>query len=341
MKNIIYQDFSTKTNIENIILFNNTIWMTQTQIGKLYWKANSTISEHIKKTYKDWELKKAITSRNDSIFGISENTIEKSFKKPKKYYNLQVVIAVWFKVNSPQAVSFRTRANNIIEQYISKWYALDDERLKWWKTFWWKRDYEWLMERVRSIRFDERNVYEKIKDLFTTAIDYKSSNQKTINFFQTIQNKFHYAIIWMTSPEILLDRANSNKLALWMQSNFKKNITLWEAKIWKNYLLEDELKKLYLLCEQFFAFAELQYAYERDLTMQDWIIYLDDLLKMNKLEILEWKWTVSRERAEKYVKKQMAEYQEKWWSLEAYIEWAKYLLENKEKTVIPGKTENF
>ena len=128
MKNIIYQDFSTKTNIENIILFNNTIWMTQTQIGKLYWKANSTISEHIKKTYKDWELKKAITSRNDSIFGISENTIEKSFKKPKKYYNLQVVIAVWFKVNSPQAVSFRTRANNIIEQYISKWYALDDEK---------------------------------------------------------------------------------------------------------------------------------------------------------------------------------------------------------------------
>lgn len=115
-----------------------------------------------------------------------------------------------------------------------------------------------------------------------------------------------------------------------MKSYIKKNITLWESKIWKNYLLEDELKKLYLLCEQFFAFAELQYAYERDLTMEDWITYLDDLLKMNKLEILEWKWKVSREKAEEYVRKQMAEYQNKWGSLEVYIEWVEYLLENKD-----------
>lgn len=195
MQKIIYQDPSTNTNIDNIVFFNDTIWMTQTQMGNLYWKANSTLSEHIKKIYKDWELKEVLTCQNSSIFGNTENTTEKSFKKPKKYYNLQVIIAVWFKVNSPQATSFRVWANKIIEQYISTWYVLDDERLKWWKTFGWKRDYDWLIERVRSIRFDERNVYEKIKDLFTTAIDYNSSSQKTIDFFQTIQNKFHYAIV--------------------------------------------------------------------------------------------------------------------------------------------------
>ncbi len=142
------------------------------------------------------------------------------------------------------------------------------------------------MERIRAIRFDERNIYEKIKNLFTTASDYDKTSSRAIEFFQTIQNKFHYAIVGMTSPEILMDRVNSNKPALGMVHHTKKNITLSEATIGKNYLLEGELRKLYLLCEQFFAFAELQYAYERDLTMQDWVTYLDELLRMNKLEIL-------------------------------------------------------
>lgn len=331
METISYKDISTNTTIPNIFFHNDTIWMNQEQIWNLYWKAKSTISEHIKKIYIDKELDISITSQNESKFGISEFTTENSFKKPKIYYNLQIIIAVWFKVNSPQAISFRTWANNIINQYISKGYALDDERLKWWKTFWWKRDYEWLMERVRSIRFDERNIYEKIKDLFTTAVDYDKSSIEASEFFQTIQNKFHYAIVWMTSPEILLNRVDSKKPALWMQFYAKNNITLTEAKVGKNYLLEDKLRKLYLLCEQFFAFAELQYAYERDLGMDDWKKYLDELLKINKLEVLEWKWSVSRENAENYVKKQMADYQQKWWSLEAYIEWADYLLDINNK----------
>lgn len=142
------------------------------------------------------------------------------------------------------------------------------------------------MERVRSIRYDERNLYEKIKDIFTTASDYMGTSESAKEFFQTIQNKFHYAIVGMTSPEILMKRVDSHKLALGMTHYTKKNITISEATIGKNYLLEDELRKLYLLCEQFFAFAELQYAYERDLTMTDWIQYLDELLRMNKLEIL-------------------------------------------------------
>jgi len=306
--------------------------MTQDQMWKLYNKANSTLSEHIKKIYQDGELKETETSQSESKFGNTENTIQKtenSFKKPKKYYNLQVVIAVWFKVNSPQATSFRTWANKIIQQYIESWYVLDDERLRWWKTFGGKRDYDALMTRVRAIRFDERNIYEKIKDLFTTAIDYEKSNNQAIEFFQTIQNKFHYAIVGMTSPEILMQRVDSDKPALGMIHHSKKNITFSEANVGKNYLLESELRKLYLLCEQFFAFAELQYAYERDLSMQDRVIYLDELLKMNKLDILEWKWTVSREKADEYVRKQIAEYQIKWWSLEAYIEWAKYILDQK------------
>jgi hypothetical protein len=125
-----------------------------------------------------------------------------------------MIIAVGFKVNSPQATSFRKRANSIIEQYTKHGYVLDDERLKGGKTLGGQRDYEQLMERVRIIRFDERNIYEKIKDLFTTAIDYELSSEYAVEFFQTIQNKFHYAIVGMTSPEILLSRADANKPAL-------------------------------------------------------------------------------------------------------------------------------
>lgn len=331
MQTIIYTDPSSQLKVPDVIYFQDTIWMTQEQMGKLYNKASSGISQHISKIYTDGELQIASTSTDDRIFRIPENTEEKTkntLKKPKKYYNLQMIIAVGFKVNSPQAIAFRTWANTIIDEYSRVGYALDDDRLKWGKNiFSDKRDYDRLIERVRTIRFDERNIYEKIKDLFTTAVDYNKSSQEAIEFFQTIQNKFHYAIVGMTSPEILLERVNSNKPALGMAHHSKKNITISEATVGKNYLLEDELHKLYLLCEQFFAFAELQYAYERDLSMQDWVQYLDELLRMNKLEILSGKWRVSRESAEEYVRKQMALYQEKWWSLEVYIEWAEYLLE--------------
>lgn len=327
MKTIVYTDISSHLEIPDVIFFENTIWMTQSQISKLYDTDTSGISRHITKIYNDNELEELKTSTDDSKLQKMQNT-QNSFKKPKRYYNLQVIIAVGFKVNSPQATTFRTWANSIIDEYSRIWYVLDDDRLKWEKAiFSDKRDYDGLMERVRAIRFDERNVYEKIKDLFTTAVDYNKSSQEAIEFFQTIQNKFHYAIVGMTSPEILLNRVNSNKAALGMIHHSKKNITISEATVGKNYLLEDELHKLYLLCEQFFAFAELQYAYERDLSMIDWVKYLDELLRMNKLEILSGKWKVSRENAEEYVRKQMAEYQERWWSLEAYIKGAEYLLE--------------
>jgi hypothetical protein len=335
MQTIIYKDPSTHLEIPDVIFWEDTIWMTQEQIGKLYNKVSSGISQHISKIYSDSELLSATTSIDDRIFRNPKNTDEKTkntLKKPKKYYNLQMIIAVGFKVSSPQATAFRAWANSIIDEYSRKGYALDDDRMKGIKdTFSGKRNYDELMERVRSIRYDERNIYEKIKDLFITAVDYNASSQNAIEFFQTIQNKFHYAIVGMTSPEILLNRARSDKPALGMIHHSKKNITISEATVGKNYLLEDELHKLYLLCEQFFAFAELQYAYERDLTMKDWITYLDELLRMNKLEILKGKGKVSRETADEYVRRQMAEYQEKWGSLEAYIEGAKYFLETKKK----------
>ncbi len=160
-----------------------------------------------------WRAPDGIYEPRWSYFQNSWNTGAKTkntLKKPKKYYNLQVIIAVGFKVNSPQATEFRTWANSIIDEYSRLWYALDDTRLKWENTiFSDKRDYDGLMERVRAIRFDERNIYEKIKDLFTTASDYDGSSERAVEFFQTIQNKFHYAIVGMTSPEIPLERASS------------------------------------------------------------------------------------------------------------------------------------
>ena len=155
-----YHDPSSGFDIPEVVFFRDTIWMTQTQMGILYEKAPSGMSQHIRAIYQDGELSEETTSIDDRIFRNPENTI----KKPKKYYNLQVIIAVGFKINnSPRATSFRTWANTVIDEYVRTGYALDDERLKTGNTLGKKRDYDRLMDRVRAIRFDERNVYEKIK----------------------------------------------------------------------------------------------------------------------------------------------------------------------------------
>lgn len=306
--------YKNKNWIIKVLIEDENIWMNQSQIWELFWKSRNTISEHIANIFLDWELREL-----DVLTKVGKT--DNSFDKPTNFYNLDLIFAVWYRVrSSEQAIIFRTWATSILKEFSLRGFVMDDERLKDWNTINWKLDFDNLLKRVREIRFSEKHIYEKIKDLFTIAIDYDSRSKITRDFFAKIQNKFVYAITWHTTAELIVKRVSSEKQALWMQSNKKEIVTKKEATTWKNYLLEKELKQLFLLCEQFFSFAELQVSLEREINMQDWSNYLDDILKMNRLDILEWKGKISSDNMKKIVEKEIIKYQEKRWSLEIYID---------------------
>ena len=309
--------YQTKEWIIKVLVRDESVWMTQEQIWNLFWKSSKTISEHVINIYKEWELEDGLTMRKISNSGNSRN----SFAKPTNYYNLDMIFAVWYRVRwSDKAIAFRKWATSVLKEFSLRWFVMDDERLEQWTTIWWKRDFDDMLKRVREIRFSEKQIYEKIKDLFTTSVDYDSRSEITREFFKKIQNKFVYAVTWYTTAELIVSRVNADKQALWMQGAKKEIVTKKEATTWKNYLLEKELKHLYLLCEQFFSFAELQVSLEREITMQDWSDYLDDILKMNKLEVLANAWKISKDKMEEVVIEEIKKYQKQWGSLDIYIE---------------------
>ena len=300
-----------------VMIQNENVWMNQEQIWELFWKDRSTIAKHILNIYDELEL---IEENTTWLNNANVQNTNIGFNKPTKYYNLDLIFAVGYRVRwSEKAIAFRTWATSILKEYSLRWFVMDDERLENWNTINWKIDFENLLKKVREIRFSEKQIYDKIKDLFKISIDYDSKNKITRDFFAKIQNKFVYAITWHTTAEFIVNRVSADKQALWMQSAKKEIVTKKEATVWKNYLLEKELKQLYLLCEQFFSFAELQVSLEREIKMQDWSNFLDDILKMNRLEILENAWKISKERMEQIVENEIIKYSEKWWSLEIYI----------------------
>jgi len=176
-----------------VMIQNENVWMTQTQIWELFWKSRNTITEHINNIYNELELEEALTMQKISKVGKTDN----SFEKPTNYYNLDLIFAVGYRVRwSEKAIAFRNWATGILKEYSLRWFVMDDERLKNWNTINPRIDFDMLLQKVREIRFSEKQTYEKIKDLFTTAIDYDSKSKITRDFFAKIQNKFVYAITW-------------------------------------------------------------------------------------------------------------------------------------------------
>lgn len=283
---IIYetQDWQTKIQVN---LDKENVWLTQDQMATLFGKSKSTINEHIKNIYAEWELEESETLHK---FGISEFQ-----QKAPNYYNLDVIISVWYRVKSQQGTQFRIRATERLKEYIVKWFTMDDDRLKqeWAKS----RYFEELLQRVRDIRSSERNFYQKITDIYTTAIDYKRDNELTKQFFATVQNKIHYAIHGKTAAEVINERVNSDKEFMWL-TNFKwKYITTRDIWIAKNYLTENELKQLNLIVSMYLDFAELQAMNMQTMTMQNWINKLDDFLKTSGKELLDNSWSISHKEA--------------------------------------------
>ena len=228
------------------------------------------------------------------------------------YYNLDMIISIGYRVNSVIATRFRQWATQTLKEFMVKGFVMDDERLENNERIHKNNYFDELLERVRKIRTSEKLMYDKVKDLFLqTSYDYSSNSQEAKDFYATIQNKFHYAATGMTAAEIVYNRLDSDKENAGLLSFKGHSPTTEEAKIAKNYLLEDELKLLTLISNLFLDFAEIQIAVKRRLYMKDWITKLDEMLKTSDLKILQDKGKISRELVETKVKGEMEKYREK------------------------------
>lgn len=285
-----------------VSLEGETVWLSQAQMSQLFQKDVRTISEHIQNVYEEGELLKESTIQaksGNSGIGLA---------KPTNYYNLDVIISVGYRVKSHRGTQFRIWATQKLREYIVKGFVMDDTRLAEGGV---RKDFfEELLERVRRIRASERNLYDKVKDIFGTSIDYDPKIDFTKEFYATMQNKFHYAITGNTAAELVVARIGGEKENLGM-TNWKGEVpTRKEAEVAKNYMLETELRQMYLLVEQFLSFAEFQIERKNIMYMKDWVEYLHEMLKANRLEILSGKGKISHEKMEEAVKEEVRKFVE-------------------------------
>ena len=301
-KQIIFYKSQTWDIKINVFLKDETLWLSQKMMAELFWVQVPAISKHLENIYNEWELNLNWTvSKMETV----QKEWNREVKRNIDFYNLDAIIAVWYRVNSKQATQFRIWATNILKEFIIKGFVMDDERLKNWDKFW-KKYFEELLERIRDIRTSERIFYQKLTDLYSLSADYDKNNETTKQFFATIQNKLHFAISWSTAAEIIYDRVDSEKENMWLtnwKTSPKWKIMKSDVIIAKNYLNEKEIKTLNLLVNAYLDIAEMQAMDEEIMTMLDWKERIDEFLKWARKNILDnaWKITakIAKEKAEK------------------------------------------
>jgi len=283
--NFLIYEVNDAVKVE-VVLENENIWLTQEQISKLYNKAKSTINEHIKNIYAEQELKEKDTMRKS---GNSEFST-----KPTNFYNLEMIIAIGYRVKSNRGTQFRIWANTILKEYLVKGYNINVERFK---NNGNDPYFEELLDKIRDIRSSEKVFWRKILDIYSTSIDYDPKEKITIDFFKTVQNKMHFAVSKNTAAEIVFNRVDSNKNNIGL-TNFKGDIpTKSETEIAKNYLTLDELGILNRLVSAYLDIAEINALKRKTMTMQDWIKELDSFLTMTHNDILKTKGSISHDIA--------------------------------------------
>lgn len=285
---LIYQNTDGNIKID-VRLEAETVWLTQEQMANLFGKAKSTINEHIQNIYQEAELEKEGTLQK---FGNSEFQ-----QKAPNYYNLDVVISVGYRVKSVQGTQFRIWATQRLKDYIIKGFALNDDRFKTGNSM---NYFNELQDRIRAIRLSEKFFYQKIKDIYTTSIDYAPKDKNTIEFFKVVQNKLLWAISQKTAAELIYKRVDASLPLMGMLSYDKKHkiaIKKAEVSIAKNYLNEDEIKLLGLLVEQYLAFAKTMAQQQTPMYMKDWANRLDTILQLNGRELLTHAGKVNHEQA--------------------------------------------
>ena len=282
---ILYETEDGKVNID-VILKAETIWLTQKNMAELFDCSKDNIGLHLKNIFLDKELDKNATTE---IFSVVQKEGNRNIKRNVEFYNLDAIIAVGYRVNSKKATQFRIWATNVLKDYIIKGFKIDVERMKNGPKFG-KDYYDELLETIKEIRLSERRLYQKITDLFeSTSIDYDKDSEEAYTFFKIVQNKLHYAISGHTAAELIYERVDASKehlgLTNWKHSPQGK-IMKYDISIAKNYLNEDELKKLESLTTLFLDYAEDMANEHNLMTMQKWIDVTDDLLKFRKKAIL-------------------------------------------------------
>lgn len=284
------------------------IWLTQKMMAVLYDVGLSTINEHIKKVYFDGELSAESTIRK---FRIVQNEGERQVNRSVNHYNLQVIIAVGFKVNNERAVQFRKWANKIVKDYTIQGWVMDEERLKNGGTLLTKDYFEKQLEKIREIRISERKFYQKITDIYATALDYDPSAKATRRFFAAVQNKLHYSVHGQTASEVIYNRANADKEHMGLQTwdgapNGK--IHRYDVTVAKNYLDENEIHQLERIVSSYLDLAEVQAERHIPMTMSDWEKKLDSFLTVWDREILQDAGKVSAELAKMHALTEFEKY---------------------------------
>ena len=298
---IIYQTENNDVRIQTR-LQDETVWLTQNSMASLFQTTKQNISLHLINIFKDNEL------AEDSVVKNFLTTAADGKQYSTKYYNLDAIISVGYRVKSPQGTKFRQWATKRIAEYIVKGFTLDDDRLK--QEGARSRYFEELLQRIRDIRSSERNFYQKVTDIYATSIDYKKDDELTKEFFAMVQNKMHFAVHGKTAAEIINERSDAEKPFIGL-TNFKgKYITKRDVGIAKNYLSENELKQLNLIVSMYLDFAELQAMNGRLMKMKDWIDKLDEFLKVSEKALLTHSGKISHESAVEKAKTEYDKYRQ-------------------------------
>ncbi len=284
------------------------VWLTQRMMAELYGVDVRTINEHIQKIYSDAELTEAATVRN---FRIVQTEGSREVSREVKHYSLQMIIAVGFKVNNERAVQFRKWANAVVKDYTIQGWVMDDERLKRGGTVLTKDYFEKQLERIREIRLSERRFYQKITDIYATAVDYDPTAKATQRFFAAVQNKMHYSVHGHTAAELIYKRANAEKehmgLTTWEGSPTGK-IHKYDVTVAKNYLTEEELQTLGRIVSAYLDLAEVQAMRHIPMTMEDWEKRLNGFLSLMDREVLKDAGRISAELAKAHAESEWEKY---------------------------------
>lgn len=299
---LIYEDKDGLTRVD-VKFIDEDVWLTKYQLADIYKTTRQNIEQHINNIYEDNELPNSTCKKFLQV----QKEGNREVKRNIAHYNLDMIIALGYRVQSDVAVRFRIWATTRLHEYIQKGFTIDDNRLKQGGNRYFKE----LLQRIRDIRSSERNFYQQVTDIYATSIDYDPRSEITKKFFATVQNKLHYAVHEQTSAELIYNRVDNKKPYVGM-TNFKGNyVTIDDVKIVKNYLSEVELQRLNLLVSQFLDFAELQALEQRTMKMNDWIEELDNQILLNRRKILEGNGKISHEEAIKKAEKEFQLYRER------------------------------
>lgn len=295
---VIYKDKNGNDNIE-VKMQDNTVWLNQKQLVKLYNSSKSNISEHIKHIIEEGELEESVTVRKFQT--VASNG--KSYNM--NYYNLDMIVAIGFRVRSNIGTNFRKWANKRLTEYMTKGFTMNDELLK---QAGGGLYFDELLSRIRDIRSSEKVFWRKVLDIYATSVDYDPKAQITQEFFKTIQNKMHWAVHGHTAAEIIVERANSNKDFMGLTSFSGNYPTLLDAQTAKNYLTDKELDVLNRIVSMYLDYAELQAIEEKTMTMRDWVKELNYFLTMNRKDILNDSGKISHKEAMSHAESEYNKY---------------------------------